>query len=51
VYVGRVVKHRHRFPREVAEPPPLGTFKARLDRALRNLIWLKMSLITAGGLG
>jgi len=23
-------------------------FKARLDRALRNLIWLKMSLLIAG---
>ena len=27
------------------------TFKARLDGALSNLIWLKMSLLTAGGLG
>jgi len=29
----------------------LETFKARLDRALSNLIELKMSLLTAGGLG
>jgi len=27
------------------------SFKARLDGALSNLIWLKMSLLTAGGLG
>jgi len=33
-----VVKHWHRLPREVVEAPSLGTFKARLDGALRNLI-------------
>jgi len=32
-------------------PPSLKTFKARLNRALSNLIELKMSLLTAGGLG
>jgi len=47
----RVVKHWHRFPREVVEAPSLETFKARLDRALSNLLWLRMSLLTAGGLG
>jgi len=47
----RVVKHWHRLPREVVDAPSLETFKARLDRALSNLIWLKMSLLTAGGLG
>jgi len=45
-----VVKHWHRLPREVADIPPLQTFKARLDGALSNLIELKMSLLTAGGL-
>jgi len=30
--------------------PSLETFKARLDGALSNLIQLKMSLLTAGGL-
>ncbi|KFP11634.1 hypothetical protein Z169_06819, partial [Egretta garzetta] len=34
----RVVKHWHRLPREVVGAPSLGTFKARLDRALSNLI-------------
>jgi len=29
----RVVKHWHRFPREVVEAPSLETFKARLDTA------------------
>jgi len=39
------------LPREVTHTPFLETFKARLDRALSNLIQLKMSLLTAGGLG
>jgi len=47
----RVVKHWNGLPGEVVEAPSLETFKARLDRALSNLIWLKMSLLTAGGLG
>ncbi|KFP09239.1 hypothetical protein Z169_05030, partial [Egretta garzetta] len=34
----RVVKHWNRLPREVAEAPSLETSKARLDRALSNLI-------------
>jgi len=46
----RVVKHWHRLHREVVEVPSLEIFKARLDEALSNLIWLKMSLITAVGL-
>jgi len=47
----RVVKHWNRLPREVLEAPSLETFKVRLDRALNNLIQLKMSLLMAGGLG
>jgi len=47
----RVVKDWHRLPREVADDPSLQTFKARLDGALSNLIWLKMSLLIAGGVG
>ena len=46
----RVVEHRHRLPREVVDVPSLETFKTRLDGALSNLIELKMSLLTAGGL-
>jgi len=46
----RVVKHWNRLPREVVDAPSLETIKARLDGALSNLIPLKMSLLTAGGL-
>ena len=45
----RVGKPWHRLPREVVDAPSLGTVKARLDGALSNLVWLKMSLLTAGG--
>ncbi|KFR17824.1 hypothetical protein N306_11535, partial [Opisthocomus hoazin] len=34
----RVVKHWNRLPREAVETPSLETFKARLDRALSNLV-------------
>ena len=46
-----VVKNWNGLPREVVDAPSLGTFKARLDRALSNLVWVEMSLLTAGGLG
>jgi len=46
----RVVKHWNRLPREVVEAPSLETFQARLDGALSNLVWWKMSLLTAAGL-
>jgi len=42
------VKHRHRLPREVVDAPSLETFKARLDRALSNMIQWK--ILTAGAL-
>jgi len=45
----RLVKPWHRLPTEVVDAPSLGTFKVRLDGALSNLAWLKMSLLTAGG--
>jgi len=34
----RVVKHWHRLPREVVDASSPGTFKARLNGALRSLI-------------
>ncbi|KAK4830241.1 hypothetical protein QYF61_009308 [Mycteria americana] len=46
----RVVKHWNRLPREVVDAPSLETLKVRLDRALSNLILLKMSLFIAGRL-
>jgi len=33
-----VVKQRNELPREVVEAPTLETFKAKLDKALDNLI-------------
>jgi len=47
----RVVRQWNRLPREVIGTTSLETFKVRLDGALSILIWLKMSLLTAGGLG
>jgi len=46
----RVVKPWHRLPREVGDAPFLETLKVRLDKALSNLIELKMSLLIAGEL-
>ncbi|KFQ29981.1 hypothetical protein N332_13608, partial [Mesitornis unicolor] len=34
----RVVRHWHRLPSEVVDAPSLKVFKARLDRALGNLV-------------
>jgi len=45
-----VVKHWHRLPRAVVSAPSLAVFKARLDGALRNLVWWKVSLPMAGGM-
>jgi len=45
----RVVKHWNRLPRDIVEAPSLETFKIRLDRALSNLVRMKMSLLIAGG--
>jgi len=46
----RVVKHWPRLPREAVAAPSLAVFKARLDGALSNPGWWKMSLPMAGGL-
>jgi len=45
----RVVRPWHRVPREAVAAPSLERFKARLDRALSNLGWWKVSLLMAGG--
>ncbi|KFQ32428.1 hypothetical protein N332_04893, partial [Mesitornis unicolor] len=34
----RMVRHWQRLPREVVDVPSLEVFKARLDRALGNLV-------------
>jgi len=44
----RVVKHWHRLPREVVDTPSLEAFQVRLNRALSNLVYWKMSLLIAG---
>ncbi|KAK4807041.1 hypothetical protein QYF61_018382 [Mycteria americana] len=49
IFTVRVVKHWNRMPGDVLDAPSLETFKVRLDGALSNLFWLKMSLLIAGG--
>jgi len=46
----RVVRPWPRLPREAVAAPSLAVFKARLDGALSNLVWRKLSLLMAGGL-
>jgi len=46
----RMVKPWPRLPRAAVAAPSLAGFKARLDGALSNLVWWKMSLLMAGGL-
>ena len=46
----RVVRPWRRLPREAVAAPSLAVFKARLDGALSNLVWWKVSLPRAGGL-
>jgi len=46
----RAVKHWNGLPREVIDAPSPETFKVSLHGTLRNLIWLKMNLLIAGGL-
>jgi len=50
-FIMRVVRHWNRLPRGVIDASSLETFKSRLDEALGNLIWLCLSLFTAGGVG
>jgi len=37
-FILRVARPRHRVPRETVAAPSLAGFKARLDRALSNLV-------------
>jgi len=46
-----MAKHWNGFPRELVNAPSLETFQARLDGALSSLTQVKVSLLTAGGLG
>jgi len=50
LFTMRVVRPWSRLPREAVAAPSLAVFKARLDGALSNVVWWKMSLLTAGGL-
>jgi len=49
-FMMRVVRSWHLLPREAMAAPSLEVLKARLDGALSNLVWWKVSLTTAGGL-
>ena len=46
----RLLRHWNMLPRNVVEALSLEIFKARLDRALSNLIYLQVSLFIAGEL-
>jgi len=47
----KVVKPWNMLPREVVDTPSLEMLKARLNGVLSNVVWLKISLLTAGALG
>jgi len=44
----RVVRHCNRSPREVVNALSMEALKARLDGALSNLVWMKVSLPMPG---
>jgi len=46
----RMVRHWKRLTREAVDAPSLEAFKARLGRALSNMVWWKVSLPMARGL-
>jgi len=46
----RVVRPWDRLPREAVDAPSPEMFKARLDGALSNVVYWKVSLPVAGGL-
>lgn len=43
----RRMKHKNGLPREAVDAASLSTFKATLDRAVRNLVWWTVSLLIA----
>lgn len=45
-----VIKHRNRLLRENVDALSLEVFEVGLDRSLKKLIGLKMSLVISGGL-
>ena len=45
-----MVTHWNRLPKEVVDAPSMEAFKARLDVALRSLVWWLVTLHIAGGL-
>lgn len=44
----RMVRHQNRFPGEIVYSPILAVFKARLEKALSNLVYREVSLPVAG---
>ncbi|KAJ7424177.1 hypothetical protein BTVI_07545 [Pitangus sulphuratus] len=50
IFTMRVVRHSNRLPREVVTFPSLKVFKARLDRALSNLVQWEVFSLVAGEL-
>lgn len=47
-FIMRMMKHQNRLPKGVMDAPSLETFEVRRGDVLNNLIYLKMSLLTAG---
>lgn len=45
-----MLKYLDVLPREMVDAPSVETFNVSLDGALRNTIWLRMILFTAGEL-
>ena len=47
-FIPRVVKHRHRMPREAVDAPSLETLKAMSDGLLNSLIFCVAILLRVG---
>lgn len=44
-----MVRHWNRLPREAVDAPALAVLKARLDKALSDMVWWEVSLPIAEG--